>query len=714
MNSFPPNQLVDIDDLKRKTEWKRGFTQSLIALLLATFMVVTPMVPTKPVYANAHNSIAAGIFHSIFLGPGGQVYSWGQSSYGQLGLGETNDRTSPVAISRANFPDSPTITALSAGNNHAIALSSDGKLYSWGQSSYGQLGIDDTNEKTSPVAVSTAHLAENLTFSAIAAGSSHSIALGSDGNLYSWGRNTKGQLGTDDVENKFLPVAVSTAHLAENLTFSAIAAGGSHSVALGSDGNLYSWGWNSSGQLGTGGNTDTSIPVAVSTGEVQANSTFSAISATGNNSMAIASDGNLYSWGANSRGQLGVGDNEPKSSPAAVDLPGNLTVIAVTAGYEFSMAIASDGKLYSWGSNSSGALGIGVLSFINGVYTNTNKNSPVAVSTASFPANLTFSAIGAGAYHSIALAADGDLYSWGNNQKGQLGVGDNATKSSPAQVLLPLLIPTFASPTATSDGFTVQISNYDANYTWTGVATASGSVAISSTGLITVTGVAAGINSTATITAARNEYGTGSSTVAGSSLNSAPADSAPAPYSGPLPTSVSKKSVSSGQAITITGQRLRGIISVKIDGFLAVISNRKETALTITIPLGLEAGLKDLAMISNYGNLTYQDAIEIIQTPEDYSVADEPLEDNLAPSSGANPTSSQKLNAGSFKGYVAIYAKGYEGKILSAKVAGKWLKINSLGSNFERILLPTGAGYEIKIDLYIDAVLLEQMEVTTR
>jgi hypothetical protein len=153
--------------------------------------------------------------------------------------------------------------------------------------------------------------------------------------------------------------------------------------------------------------------------------------------------------------------------------------------------------------------------------------------------------------------------------------------------------------------------------------------------------------------------------------------------------------------VIISGKRFGGITSVRIDGLAVEISSQFAGSLTITIPLGLEPGLKDIRILSSAGNLTYQAALEIVALP----TVEEPLP-------AANPT--EKLNAGSFQGFVAIYAKGYEGQKLSAKVAGKWLTVDSLGSGFERILRYTGAGYQIKIDLYINGILLQKMEVTTR
>jgi hypothetical protein len=267
------------------------------------------------------------------------------------------------------------------------------------------------------------------------------------------------------------------------------------------------------------------------------------------------------------------------------------------------------------------------------------------------------------------------------------------------------LTPTFGTATKTADGLTVSITNYDATAAFTfGTPTVdNGSVtaatADGSNQLLTVTGLTNGQSVTITQTTTRTGYPSGSATFTGAALLTEA--SIPSPYSGPLPTGVSSTEATAGDEVIISGKRLGGITSVRIDGLTVEISSQSAGSLTITIPLGLEPGLKNIRILSSDGNLTYQAALEIVALP----TVEEPLP-------AANPT--EKLNAGSFQGYVAIYAKGYEGQKLSAKVAGKWLTVDSLGSGFERILRYTGAGYQIKIDLYINGILLQQMEVTTR
>jgi len=146
------------------------------------------------------------------------------------------------------LPAGVTARAFAAGENHSLAIGSDGKLYAWGWNNFGQLGIGSTDtDRPTPVVVT---LSAGVTPTAIAAGSSHNLAIGSDGVLYSWGYNFSGQLGDGSANFPYYNTTLQAVSLPTGVTATNIAAGGSHSLAIGSDGNLYAWGSNQYGQLG--------------------------------------------------------------------------------------------------------------------------------------------------------------------------------------------------------------------------------------------------------------------------------------------------------------------------------------------------------------------------------------------------------------------------------------------------------------------------------
>ncbi|MCL2140281.1 MAG: RCC1 repeat- and reductase domain-containing protein [Dehalococcoidia bacterium] len=276
---------------------------------------------------------------------------------------------------------------------------------------------------------------------AISAGYYHSLALKSDGTVWGWGMGGGGQLGNglsgSGLEHEHTtPVQVLGVGGSGNLTdVIAISAGGFHSLALKSDGTVYAWGQNYQfGQLGNGTYTNSSIPVQVlGVGGIGNLTDVIAISAGYQYSLALKSDGTVYAWGRNYYGQLGDDTTTNSTTPVqvlGVGGIGNLTdVIAISAGHEYSLALKSDGTVYAWGENYYGQLGIDT----NGI--GTDSSTPVQVLGVGGSGNLAgIIAISAGKDHSLALKSDGTVYAWGRNDHGQLGDNTTTRRIVPVQV----------------------------------------------------------------------------------------------------------------------------------------------------------------------------------------------------------------------------------------------------------------------------------------
>ncbi len=239
----------------------------------------------------------------------GVIYSWGLNTNGNLGLGDVVPRSSPVAVLGS-------LTVADIGGGAASsryffnALNTAGAVYSWGNNASGQLGVGDIIPRSSPVAV-----LGGLTFNRLITHpkSESVLALTSAGTLYGWGDNAQGTLGVGDTTNRSSPVAVLGA-----LTFVKVKLYRQSVFALTSDGTLYSWGINTMGVLGLGDVTSRSSPVAV-LGGFKFSDIFGFDGPTDIYSvMGVQNDGTCYSWGANANGTLGVGDVTPRSSPIAV------------------------------------------------------------------------------------------------------------------------------------------------------------------------------------------------------------------------------------------------------------------------------------------------------------------------------------------------------------------------------------------------------------
>jgi len=364
-------------------------------------LVPTAVYPHDGLWGKVVFSGAAGGGHSLAIGSDGMLVSWGLNANGQLGNGNTTESSVPVAVAIMGVPATRKVVAVAAGASHSLALSSDGKVVSWGLNTNGQLGDGTNTQSTEPVDVNVMGVLAGRTVVAIAAGSSHSLALCSDGTVVSWGLNTYGQLGNSSNDMSNVPVAVTVASSALNgKNVVAIAAGGNHSLVLCSDGTVATWGLNGSGQLGNGTTTLQTKPVAVSTAGVLNGKFVRMIAAGDSHSLALCSDGTTASWGLNTSGQLGTGNNTQSSVPVMVNDTGVLngkSVSMVSAGVSHSIAHCTDGTVATWGANSNGELGTNDT---------TNRNLPEVVDAAALQ-NGGISAVisGPAALHSLALFA---------------------------------------------------------------------------------------------------------------------------------------------------------------------------------------------------------------------------------------------------------------------------------------------------------------------
>ncbi|MBN9393395.1 MAG: hypothetical protein J0I20_35520 [Chloroflexi bacterium] len=358
----------------------------------------------------------------------GFVYAWGYNDSGQLGTGTNNNITIPVMT---QLPAGVRATAISASYKGNLMIGSDNKLYAWGDNSFGQLGDGSTTTRTTPVVIS---LPGGATPLLIAAGQYHSLALGNDGKLYAWGQNDDGQLGDGTNNNSPTPVEVA---LPAGVQVAAIATEGFTSLALASDGKLYSWGANYYGQVGDGTNTSSNEPVEV---HLPVGVSATTIAAGYFHNMAIGSDGKLYAWGSNDYGKLGDGTTNDRNEPVEVQLPAGVTATAIALGQDQSLVIGSDGKVYTWGSNDFGELG-------NGTYT--SANLPQAIN---LPGGATPILIGAGTWNSFALCSNGKLYAWGDNSSGQLGNGADSDALESSNVPVEVRVPASLTPTTFEGG----------------------------------------------------------------------------------------------------------------------------------------------------------------------------------------------------------------------------------------------------------------------
>jgi alpha-tubulin suppressor-like RCC1 family protein len=357
--------------------------------------VVPGLAGIVSVYGSSANTMA--------LGADGSVWVWGDNrNDGELGSGTGYIDPLPQVV-----PNFAGVVGAASGFQWSMAVRSDKTVWVWGMDNHGILGDGTAGGKVLPVPNKNPTLSN---VSGISAGSTHALAILFDNTVWAWGANDSGQVGNNSASTA--DVLTPTPVLTQALS---ISAGFAHSLAVRSDNTLWSWGNNLNGQLGTGTvGTNIILPT-----KITALSAVTAASAGTEHSLALLADGSVWAWGDNSKGELGQPTASLGGSIAPVLVAGLPKAIAVAAGQYFSVALAADGTVWSWGDNSLGALG--------------RSGTPDTPGPVDGLSNVI--AVSASSAFAMALLADGTVRSWGSDAVGQSGnLAINYT-STPAPVL---------------------------------------------------------------------------------------------------------------------------------------------------------------------------------------------------------------------------------------------------------------------------------------
>ena len=370
----------------------------------ASPITISPGGGTFKIRAQAVNGFGPGRLTEFSTGnsifSGAELYAWGRNESGQLGDGTVVYRSSPVQVGG----DADWAQA-SACNSFSLAVKTDGTLWAWGDNFDGQLGLNDQNiDRSSPIQVGAL-----TNWSGVFA---RTTALKTDGTLWAWGANARGEVGDGTATARSSPVQVGA------LTDWAQTDGayGTHNAAITTGNELYTWGYNSLGQLGHNDTISRSSPV-----QVGLLTNWAQVSTGENHTGAVKTDGTLWMWGFNYHGQVGegaAGVSERRSSPIQVGALTNWSQLSL--GNAHTGAVKTDGTLWMWGQGNNGRLGDG---------TTISRSSPVQIG-----ALTTWAQVAAGNLNSFAVKTDGTLWAWGYGGSGNLGQNNTATTSSPVQI----------------------------------------------------------------------------------------------------------------------------------------------------------------------------------------------------------------------------------------------------------------------------------------
>jgi alpha-tubulin suppressor-like RCC1 family protein/photosystem II stability/assembly factor-like uncharacterized protein len=393
-------------------------------------------------------SISSSFIHNVAMDRHGRVWSWGAGGAGRLGNGGATTCSTPVHVLGGSQGDVylQNIWLVSAGTVHNSAADPDGNLWTWGEGLNGRLGNNDTTTYYTPVQVHGGQQGEDnfkLTteriqqkLAQISGGVAHTLAIDYGGSVWAWGNNLYYQLGNGLPGDKTTPVRVKGYGGSGTLMeVSEIAGGLYHSVALKKDGTVLAWGLNNFGQLGDSTQTQREAPVYVldeyASGSLQ---NIKSVAAGQNHTLALMSGGTVWAWGDNQYGQVGDGvSGGARLYPVQVkdsDNSGFLTdITTIACGKWHSMALREDGTVWTWGDNNYGQLGSGVSG------PSTYRLVPIQVVGPDGTGYLTeIVAIAGGKNHSLALGSDGTVWAWGDNQFGQIGDNTYTLRTRPTRV----------------------------------------------------------------------------------------------------------------------------------------------------------------------------------------------------------------------------------------------------------------------------------------
>ena len=381
-------------------------------------------------------SVDCGYLHTAAIKTDGSLWLWGHNSYGCLGIDNLNHTSSPIqTITLGN-----NWSQVSCGAYHTGAIKNDSSLWMWGLNilndgtEIGCIGDDSVENRSSPV--------QTITFGydwkQVSCGTLHTAAIKTDGSLWLWGYNITGNLGDGTLTSRSSPVQTTL----QGNDWTYVSAGAGFTAAIKSDSSLWTWGNNTRGQLGVGktGSFYSTSPVRViacgNSWSLVNGRSYSVIAAKNNNDFCptatpYGSDPptptptlrptNLYGWGWNQYGQIALNSVTSKSVPTQCYTE-DYVWTQIEAGGNFSGGIKNDNSMWLWGQNEAGQLGTGDT---------VHRSSPIQTVGIG-----TWSQMALGERHAVGIRTDGTLWTWGYNLYGQLGTGDIYDRSSPTQTTM--------------------------------------------------------------------------------------------------------------------------------------------------------------------------------------------------------------------------------------------------------------------------------------
>ncbi|KAL7449266.1 hypothetical protein ACHAWC_002476 [Mediolabrus comicus] len=339
------------------------------------------------------------------------VYSWGRGEDGQLGIGDTSDQDEPTYVDALRGVG---VKQIACGSGHTVVLTGEGEVYTWGRGDDGRLGHGDNGWKYVP------RLTHSLTgqiITHVTCGSYHTAAVSSNGDLYTWGGGMYGKLGHGNESGHSTPRRVEAL---VGLSVIDIACGSRHTAVVTNKGCLYTWGDKENGVAGHGDTEGHQYTPKLL--ERLSGKKVVQLSACGFHTGCLTDQGECFTWGEGKFGRLGHGAERNCHSPRLIESLLGKRPKQIACGGFHSAVVTEDGKMYTFGGGEHGQLGHG---------DKVNKVKPTLVQALD---GIVLQQITCGWSHSVALTTNGEVFTWGNGDHGKLGHGNGKKVSTPQLV----------------------------------------------------------------------------------------------------------------------------------------------------------------------------------------------------------------------------------------------------------------------------------------
>jgi len=338
---------------------------------------------------------AAGATHTMGIKADGSLWAWGDNPFGQLGNNSTTDSKVPVPVAVGQKWKSVStggnvrtgIGNIKDRNTYSMGIKEDGTLWGWGYTYNKGFGDDSPPNRLIPTEISGGGTWVSVSSGRYSA--ARLAGLKADRSLWAWGA---GSIGDGTTGGAQIPTAIAIGE-----RWASVSVGNEHTVGIKTNGSLWTWGVHANnGVLGGSSYGARLRPTAIAVGE-----SWVSVSAGNHHTVGIKTDGSLWAWGMNNRGQLGDNTTNDRNVPTKVSVSGVATWAFVSAGSSYTMGIKTDGSLWGWGFNGSYRLGDN---------TTTDRKVPTAIA-----AGQKWASVSAGYEHTVGVKADGSLWGWGDN-----------------------------------------------------------------------------------------------------------------------------------------------------------------------------------------------------------------------------------------------------------------------------------------------------------